>query len=256
MELLRPDGKPVDTIATEAKKAHDSKEFKATADRMANLFEQLFRGWMEDMTPDPSKPPVVRPDAKAVRALWGERWVEQVRVVKNSSTPCVVNEDDLYNAIDAHMARAEEQARSSMPLGQVRDLEPMGFRLVGRVPEGELWINQSCALAISEEGIVHFWLRGAHEPGAEWTQGWMPAPVRLPLRCSAEISIKTVNAVLGAMGVANHVPLDETEMGACRTVHTIGKERMDPFTALAATGIVLFIVYMLLGMFQLLTGTL
>lgn len=256
MELLKPDGNPAELISTDTKKAHDSKEFKATADRMANLFEQLLRGWMEDMLQDPTKPPVVRPDVQAVRSLWGNRWAEQVRILKNSSMPCAVNEDDLFNAIDAHMGRAEEQTRSGMPLGQVRDLTPMGFRLVGRVPEGELWINQNCALAISEEGMVHLWLRGAHEPGADWTQGWMPAPIRLPLRSSADISMKTVNAVLGAMGVANHVPLDETEMNACRTVSTIGKERVDPFMALAATGITLFIVYMLLGMYQLATGTL
>lgn len=152
--IIDTKGKPLNS---EHKRGHDSERVMGIRNMLNNVMQQLMKGWMQDMASDPSG--ATRPNDTAIDQHYICKWVEQCTTVMNSSDPVEVQPEAMANWIKEQ----RERKAMELPLHQVLDLEPYGFRLVGTSAKGELWVSTECALWLHDGGVAQVLMREQHQ---------------------------------------------------------------------------------------------
>lgn len=214
-QILNIDGKPAGPVATAAKLQHDSETLAREKARMDSLLKSLFQGWMQDHQQDPNKPKVVHADPDALRAHYGERWVDAARTMNASSTPIQVDENALYAVIDQRVAMERREAESKMGMHEIPDMSAWELLPVGNTPVGLLYINSACAVAVDGAGYVYVWVRHALEDLETWAEGWLP-PTRKPVVTGVSYTMMELHSLLQSMRVGQMATLPEELMMRCR----------------------------------------
>lgn len=214
-QILTLHGTPAGPIQSDAKLEHDSETLTRERARMDNLLKSLWQDFVRDMQHDPQKPLLVKPDFDAIRRHYGERYAEAARVVNASSLPLEVDENALYNIIDSNRELNQREADMNTPLHAVLDLTKYELKLVGQTSLGALYINNAMALAVSESGMVHLWLRHEQESMDQWCQGWLP-PQRNAVLMAVDYKMQEVHTLLAGLRVAHMATLTELQMHEAR----------------------------------------
>lgn len=153
-------GEPLVDTSSGHKRAHDPERHNNMRMMLNNVFVEMTRGWAADMFADPTG--ATAPNAQAIRQHWGEKWQAQAVAVLNSNEPIDVNPLRLFEWIDAELAAKERKAQLALPLHQLADLEPHGFKLLGLHKGAAVWVSTECAVMLVPGGMTAVYLRKPH----------------------------------------------------------------------------------------------
>lgn len=139
------------------KRTHDPERHNNMRARLNNTFIEMQRGWAADMFADPTGATV--PNVQAIRQHWGEKWQAQAVAVLNSNEPIEVNPLRLFEWIDRELEAKRRKEQLALPLHQLEDLEPHGFKLLGLHKGAQLWVSTECAVMLVPGGMTGVYLR-------------------------------------------------------------------------------------------------
>lgn len=233
LDIVRPDGQKVETAITEVK-VHNNEEL----DREKVLANQVFKNLMEEYAAARRYPkdvhPIVKPDEEAVLNVVDAKWRDYCRTRNaNSTAKEPLDENLLRSQITQGLLQAEQMMRMKRALHELHDLEEFGFKLVGMVPQGALWMSVNCAIACAPKGPVHIWVRTVREDISLWCAGWSPVPTRDPIVEMMDYSVEGLHGLLMHLGVPRIVPLTEEQMALCRAG---GRVSMTPMVVERTSG--------------------
>lgn len=100
------------------------------------------------------------PNEEAISAHYKKAWMEQCAAVMNTNEPVELDVDAMEKWIAAQLREREQERQMDLPLHQLLDLEPMGFKLVQLLRGGPLWASTECAVWMPAGGDTHVWVRG------------------------------------------------------------------------------------------------
>lgn len=209
-------GQKVEAVKTDVKKAHDPAEVAAVLKRINDHRDICFKEFRQEMTPPKDAPASAMPDWDAAREHYGKKHEDLVLEVKKGSVPIKADEKAVYKLIDSFQLILKAARESKMFLQHV-DLSEHGFKLVGIVPQGTLWMSSHCAVAVNEAGGCAIYLRLEEETEAEWFSGWMPRPARRAQRTSMEYTLENMSGLLGVLGWGRAIAPTEMHVNDCRT---------------------------------------
>lgn len=156
MELLRPDGRPVNDPAP----LHEPLHFRKLREDLDTRFKALFNGYLQDLGQDDS---TVKADHAALREHYGSKWRQLVQDTKLKVPTLDTDEALLYNSIDAHERMLRIQRMLKTPMQDLDEgLVPFDFELVGTIAWGDLWLAMNnhhwVAVAVNKEtGVTTLW---------------------------------------------------------------------------------------------------
>ncbi len=210
-------GEPLVDTSSGHKRAHDPERHNNMRMMLNNVFVEMTRGWAADMFADPTG--ATAPNAQAIRQHWGEKWQAQAVAVLNSNEPIDVNPLRLFEWIDAELAAKERKAQLALPLHQLADLEPHGFKLLGLVYGDPVWVSTECAVHLRAGGNVQVFVRDQDFNRTEWASKKF---VEYLFEWSADLSapdytLGELEQLLNAMRRERNAQPTEEDMNAART---------------------------------------
>lgn len=217
-KVLLPDGKPVGPVITAVKKAHDTDELLMHQKRMRDLFKEIISGYFHATKPPENQIHIVQADKVAAKKVATDRWEGAADTFNASSIAAKpVDRELMSKAIDEHEEDLRQQELHGKPISMLGDLTDFGFKLVGIVPSGELWISLSCAVCITDKGNCLIWMRDADDSDEMWCQDrWLPEPASAPLMRAPGYTLGSLKSLLQHVGIQRIIPPTERQMNACR----------------------------------------
>lgn len=218
MDIIRPDGNKVDAAITE-QKVHDLENLDREKQFADATYNRIMGNWVKAQQQDPKKPRLVECDQPEVDRIAIEEWRAFAKARNaNSVAKKPLDEDLVKKHIEGGRMQAEQSMRMKRALHELTSLDEFGFKLVGAVPQGFLWMSLNVAVACAPKGPVYVWVRTVREDINAWCSGWMPGPVRDPVIEMVDYSVEGLHGLLLHLGVPRIVELTEEQMDMCRRV--------------------------------------
>lgn len=215
-QLLDNKGKPIGPVQGTVKKAHDPAELKRERTRLNQLFANLMKQFVDDLTPPENFPSTVEAHVEAVMKHYDETWRETARVVNESTMPLTVNADLMRKEMERYTADMRMAKLSATPISAVADLGEYHLLPLILVDRGLLHINTQCAVAIDDKGQTTVWLRSPHEDLEHWCSGWVPKPLRMPVVEAAAYTLGELNNLLAVTRRQDVCALNDAFMAKAR----------------------------------------
>lgn len=165
MTILGMNGAPLPG----AKKDHHPERVGKERVRLSNLYAEQLKRWEADNQPDPMG--ATTPNHAAIDEYHAQQWRTIALAARQSQEALEVNPERMAEHIAEHRRREAKRADQLLPMKDVHDLEPWGFRLVGQCRFGAVWLCDVVALAIAEDGMVLLDMRSPRADAALWAAG-------------------------------------------------------------------------------------
>lgn len=206
-DIINPHtGKAAMPSMTAVKKDHDPEEATRELNRLQQVFMQLGNACWTELNPDADKPKVIDLDEEKVIDHYSTKWKEQADILNRSGFPHKVEPLQLETYIREQLRARNLQAAAQRPMHLVQDLFEYKLWEYRDLPIGKLCLNSHVAVAITEQGLVTLWLRGANETIQEWAEDWATEDAyqyRMPQVQQANYTIAELTMLLGAARVKN-----------------------------------------------------
>lgn len=156
-----------ETLAV-VKEAHIPERVERRRQQLSKLFREAKEAWAKDNMPDPEGATV--PNAEAIDLHHAEKWRQNARVAQNAQEPVEVDAEQMATWIAEQRKEMAIRGQYHIPLKDVLDLTPWGFKPVGACELGKVWLSDRAALCIADEGMVHLELRQAWCGAVNWAE--------------------------------------------------------------------------------------
>lgn len=204
-------------------KDHEPKWFKGRVDEANKAFADILQRWENTMN-EPMLPGVIR-DEEAIKRFHGHQWAEYASDVMTSKTPIALNKKAMYEKIAQIMAAHKVETERKLPLSEVKDLEPHGFKLVGQCTHGTVWISSAIVLCVNEGGMVLLSMRNQCLPLGPWYRTkWLRDDTWEDANQFDGYRLEELHMLLAGLRVPGMSHPNESELAMARGEKTVAAE--------------------------------